>query len=84
MNTHTYKSQPRLRRRASGPYAASAAPLGNPGKAVVVVTEVLGSGTAEGLVTPSLITRGTRASRSAKHGRGPRELAADSQTRLND
>ena len=74
----TYKyQQPR-------PYAANAGPSRNLGKAVVVVAAVLGSETVEAVVTPSLITHGTKASGSAKHGRSPRELAADSRTRLND
>ena len=79
---HKYH-QPRPRRRPSGPNAANAAPLRNLGKAVAVVAAVLGPETADVLVT-SLITRGTKASRSAKYVRNPRELAADSQTRLND
>ena len=80
----TCKHQQPPRRRRPDQYAANAASLGNLGKAVVVVAAVLGSETAEVLVMPSSVTRGTKASRSAKHGHSPRELATDSQTRLND
>ena len=73
----TYKyQQPR-------PYAANAGPSRNLGKVVVVVAVVLGLETVEALVMPSSVTHGTKASGSAKHGRIPRELAADSRTRLN-
>ena len=72
------------RRRPSGPYATNVAKSQNPGKAVVVVAAVLGPETAEMLGTSGSITRGTKASRSAKHGLSPRELAADSQSRLNN
>ena len=68
----------------SSPYAANVAASGNLGKAVVVLAAVPGSETVEALVTPSVVTRGTRAYKSAKHGRSPRELAPDSQTRLTD
>ena len=70
------------RRRPLSPYAINVAPSRNLEKAVVVVAAVLGSETVEVPATPSSVTRGTRASGSAKHGRSPRELAADSQTRL--
>ena len=59
-------------RRSPFPYAPDAAPSRNLAKLVVAVAEVLGSETAEVLVTPSLITRGTRASRSVKHGQSPK------------
>ena len=58
------------RRRPSVPYVSNAAPSRNLGKAVVAVAEVLGSETAEVLVTQkAVVTRGTRASGPAKHGR---------------
>ena len=79
-----YEYQQPWRRRQSGPYAANAVTSPNLAKTVVVVAAVLGSESAEGVVTSSLVTRGTRASRPAKYGRSPRELAVDSQTRLND
>ena len=81
-NTHMYTHQ-QPRRRPQVPYAPNVAPSRNLGKVVVVVAAVLGPETVEVLVTPNLVTRGTRASRSAKHGRSPRELLGDSQTRLN-
>ena len=65
-------------------YAANVVASGNLGKVVVVVAAVPGSETAEVLVTPSSVTRGTRAYRAAKHGYSPRELVVDSQTRLTD
>ena len=81
MPTYTHEQS---RRRQSVWYVPNAAPSRNPEKSVVVVAVVLGSETAEVLVTPSLITRGTRAFRSAKQWLSPRELAADTHTRLND
>ena len=66
----------------SGLHAANAVPSRNLGKAVVVVAAVPGSETAEVLATPSSVTRGSRASMSAKHERSPRELAPDSQISL--
>ena len=48
------------------------APLSrNPGKVVVVRAAVPGSGTVEVLVRQDSSTRGTRAYRHAKYGRGP-------------
>ena len=67
----TYAHQ-QPRRRPSVPYAPNAALSRNPGKIVAVVAVVLGSETAEGMGTLSLITRGTRASRPAKHWGSPR------------
>ena len=63
--------------------APSAEPSRNLGKSVVVVAEVLGFETAEVVVTPSSITRGTGASGSAKHGRSPRQHSATSQMLIN-
>ena len=80
----TYKYQQSHRRRPSGLNASNAVPLGNLGNAVVVVAAVLGLETAAMLATPSSVTLGTTAFRSANSGRSPRELAAESQTRLND
>ena len=54
-------------------YAPNAAPPGNLGKAVVVAAVVLGSETAGVLVTPSLITRGTRAFGPANREDSPRQ-----------
>ena len=81
MPTYTHQ-QPR--QRASVSYAPNVASSKNLGKAVVAVAVVLGSETAEVLVVPSSVTRGTKASRPAKHGHNLRELATDSQTRLNE
>ena len=72
------------RRRSPVLLAQDAAPSGNLAKAVVVAAEVLGSKTVEVPVTPSSVTRGTRAFRYAAHGHSPKELAGDSPTRLND
>ena len=80
----TCKTQQSRRQRPSSPYAANAVPSRNLGKEVVAVAVVLGSETVDVLVMSGSITRGMKASRSAKHGRGPRKLSADSQTRLND
>ena len=80
----TCKYQQSRLRWSPSPYAANAAASGNLGKAVVVVAAVPGSEIVELLVTPSAATRGTKASKSAKHGRSPRELTTDSQTRPND
>ena len=71
----TFKHQ-KPRRRLSVPYAPNAGPSKNPAKSVVAVAEVLGSKTVEDLVTHNLTTRGSRASRHAKHGQGPRESSA--------
>ena len=81
MPTYTHEQS---RRRQSVWYAADAASSRNPGKTVVALAVVLGSETAEVLVTSSSVTLGTRAFRCVKHGRSPRELAADSQTRLKE
>ena len=59
--------QPR-QRLPSVTHARNAGPSRNLGKAVVVVTAVLGSETAEELVTQKAVTRGTRASALAKYG----------------
>ena len=80
ITTHTHE-QPQRRRLAW--YVPNAASSGNLGKSVVAVAAVLGSEIAELLATPSLITRGTRASGPAKHWYSPRQPSADSQTRLN-
>ena len=55
-----------LRRRPSVLYASHAAPSRNLGKEVVAVTVVLGSEIVDVMVTPSSVTRGMKASRSAK------------------
>ena len=60
------------RRRPSVQYAPNAASSRNLGKAVVVVAAVLGSETAEVLVTQNSVARGTRASRPAQHSLSPR------------
>ena len=65
------------------PYAPNVAPSTNQTKVVVAVAEVLGSKTAEVLVTQNLITRGTRASRPAKHDCSLRQPAVNSQTLPN-
>ena len=57
------------RQRSPVLYAPNAAPSGNLAKPVVAVAAVLGSETAEVLVTQNVVTRGTRASGPAKHGR---------------
>ena len=57
----------------SSPYAANVAASENLGKLVAVLAVVLGSESAEVLVTPSFVTRGTRASRPAKHGHSLRQ-----------
>ena len=49
----------------------------NLGKLVVAVAAVLGSNNADMLVTPSLVTRGMKASRFAQHKRSPREALAN-------
>ena len=61
------------RRRPPGPYAANAVPSRNLGKAVVAVVVVLGSETAEVLVTQNCVTLGMRAYRCAKHGHSSRQ-----------
>ena len=68
---HAKHQQPPRRLQPSVRYAANAASSRNLGKAVVAVAAVLGSETAEVLVTPSLITRGTRASGYAKDDCSP-------------
>ena len=77
MTTYKHQSSPQ---RSPVPYAPNAAPSENLAKAVVAVTEVLGSKTAEVQVTQTLITRGMRALRRAKHGRSPRQPSASRQT----
>ena len=56
----------------------------NLGKVVVVAAVVLGSKAVDVKGTPSSVTRGTTAFRYAAHGHSPKELAGDSQTRIND
>ena len=80
---HTYTHQQPRRRRPLVPYAPNAASSQNPGNLVAAVAVVLGPETADVLVTSSLITLGTRASRPAKHCRSPWQPSADSHTRLN-
>ena len=76
-NMLTYEHlQPR--RRQAYPHAPNAVLSENPARLVVAVAAVLGSETAEVLVTQKFITRGTRASRPAKHGRSPRDPSASS------
>ena len=77
-----YKHQPSLR-RPPVLHAPNAASSRNLAKLVVVVTVVLGSITAEVQVTQTLITRGTKALRHAKHGHSPRQPSVSSQTLLN-
>ena len=68
-NTYIYiHEQPRRQRLVW--YVPNAAPSRNLEKSVAVVAVVLGSETAEVLITPIFITRGTRASRPANPGRG--------------
>ena len=81
---HAYKNQQPRRQRPPSPNATNVAPSRNLGKEVVAVTVVLGSETVDVLITPSSVTRGMKASRSAKYGCSPRKLSADSQTRLKD
>ena len=83
-HSHHKCQQQSRRRNPLGPHAANAVSLRNLVKAVVVVAAVLGSETADVLVTPTLITRGTKACMSANYGHSSRELAADSQRRRND
>jgi len=64
-------------------YAPNAASLQNLVKSVAAVAVVLGPETAEALLTPSFITRGTRASRPAKHWRSPSQPSTDCQMWLN-
>ena len=56
-----------LRRRQADPCAQTAVPSTNLARLVVVVLAVLGSETAEVLVTENFVTRGTRALWFAKH-----------------
>ena len=70
------------RRRSSAPRVPNAAPSVKPEKSVVAVAEVLGSATAEVLGTRNPITRGTRASGYAKHGRSPRQPSANNSRTL--
>ena len=65
-------------RQKSVPLVPHAAPSRNLGKAVVVVAEVLGLETAEVVVTPTLVTRGPRASGPAEHGSSPSQSLANS------
>ena len=64
-----FEHQQPQRRRPSVTYVPNVAPSRDLVKAVVAVAVVLGSETAEVLVTQNFVIRGTRASRSAKHGR---------------
>merc|ERR1712032_1532293 len=76
-----HANQPR--RRPQVPYATNVAPSPNLGKVVAAVAVVLGSETVEVLLTASLITRGTRASRPAKYCHSSSQPSADGHTRLN-
>jgi len=53
-------------------------------KVVVAAVVVLGSETAEAWGLENLITRGTRASKSVKHDRGPSKLLVSSSALLNN
>ena len=70
------------RRRQSFLHAPSAVPSRNLAKSVVAVAVVLGSKTAEVLVAQTSITRGSRASRPAQHGRGPNQPSVNRPTPL--
>ena len=63
-DAHVRKWQ-HLRGQPSVPHAPNAASSGDPANSVVAVAAVLGSETAEMLVTQQLSTGGTRACRSA-------------------
>ena len=76
----THKHQQTQRRRPSAPCAPDVGPSGNQAKGVAAVSVALGSESVAVLATPSSATRGTRASRSAKHGLSPREPVGRSHT----
>ena len=65
-------------RRQSVLHAPNAASQRNPAKSVVAVAVVLGSETAEVVVTPSLVTRGTMACSRAEHGQNRRQSSSSS------
>ena len=68
---------PRQTRRLSPfLYASDAAPSRNLAKGVVVVLELLGSKSAEVLVTQNFTTRGPRVSRPVKHDHSPSQSSA--------
>ena len=67
-------------RPPSVPCVPNAAPSGNLVKTVVAVATVLGSETAELLGMQNSVSRGTGASRLAKHGRGWRQSGVNNHT----
>ena len=79
----SYGHQHPRRRRQLVPHAANAAASRNPGNAVVAVAVALGPEIAEVLVTPSSITRGTRAFGPANNGHSSRQPWVDNQMLLN-
>ena len=63
----TYHEHQQSRRRQASPHAPNVVPSGDPARQVVAVAAVLGSETAEVLVTENLVTRGPKASWRAKN-----------------